>query len=91
MGWLGLRAPVACVRVRLHKVAHHYQPRFGGCRPGERLGRSNLKEKCRMASFLMVIRICSNSFFPTFLMNFRIGGQIIGMRIDYIDRFLPVA
>ena len=44
-----------------------------------------------MASFLVVIRICSNSFFPTFLMNFEIGGQIIGMRIDWIDRFLPVA
>ena len=44
-----------------------------------------------MASFLMAIRICSNSFFSTFLMNFKIGGQIIGMRIDCIDRFLPVA
>ena len=29
--------------------------------------------------------------FPTFLMNFKIGGQIIWMRIDCIDRFLPVA
>ena len=44
-----------------------------------------------MASFLMVIRICSNSFFPTFLMNLKIGGQIIGMLIDCIKRFLPVA